>query len=270
MKTASEEMRIVFSLNAHVKTSQVLGDRTFGLLEADNPMDMMAVFHAIQGVLDQFEIRPKFQTYDGKPITEKRVEERIKRTGKWFTLIEIGGVSVAANNLTGRRQSFIILKEKFPGAVSSWDQWIAPFLGWPNFVQAWVADKDYDYWQNAIDPMLYTSAGRDMSGLKLKSNGQPYPSEREIVDTSENPGRWEFRKGYMEAIGSPMWIGENLWKAIGENRESELRALDWLHLTEPQNGILRLESNVPFNDETTASEQNALRAAIYGSGQQND
>jgi hypothetical protein len=105
-----------------------------------------------------------------------------------------------------------------------------------------------------------------MSGLKLKSNGQPYPSERVIVDTSENPGRWEFRQGYIEAIGSPMWIGENLWRPIGDNRENELRALDWLHLTEPQKGVLRAESNFHFIDETTASRQNALREAIYGPG----
>jgi len=167
-----------------------------------------------------------------------------------------------AGNLSGRRQSFIIVEEKSPGAVSSWDQWVSPFLGWPNFVQAWVADVEYNYWQNAADPLLYTTVGRDRSGLKMKSNGQPYPSERQIVDTSGTPGRWEFRKGYIEAIGSLMWIGEN--------RESDLRALDWLHLTEPQKGILRVASDFQFTDETMATRQNALRAAIYGSGQQNN
>jgi hypothetical protein len=264
MKTRLKEVRIVFSVNAHVKATQVLGDRTFELHAADNPIDMFAVFHAIRGVLDQFKTRPGFQTHDGKPISEKRVEERIRKSGKWVSMIEIGGVSVLANNLPARGQGYIIMEERSPNAVSSWDQWVSPFLGWPNFVQAWMADSEYDHWQNATNPREYKVAGRDMSGLKMKSNDMPPPLLQDIVDTSENPGRWEFRKGYIEAIGSLMWIGENLWQTIGENRESELRALDWLNVTEPANGVLRVSSDVCFVDETTASKQNALRAAIYG------
>jgi hypothetical protein len=269
MNARLEQVRIVFSVTAHVKTRQVLGDTTFDMLEAERT-NMLAVFQGIKGVLNQFENQPVFHTRDGKPISEKRVEERIRKNPKTISYIEIGGVAIYANNLSGIRQSFIMVEEKSPGAVSSWDQWVSPFLGRPDFVQAWVADKEYDYWQNAIDPLEYTSVGRDMTGLKMKSNGQPYPLEQQIVDTSQNPGRWEFRKGYMEAIGSPMWIGDNLWRAIGENRESELRALDWLHLTELQKGIVRVESDFQFIDETTASQQNALRSAIYDAGQQNN
>jgi hypothetical protein len=267
MKTKLEEMRIVFSVNARVKTRQVLGDTTFDILEAERT-DMLAVFQATEGVLNQLGIQSNFRTYEGTPISEKRVKARLVKHG--IPYLRVGGLALQAGNIPGWRQSYIIVEETSPGAASSWDQWVSPFLGWPNFVQAWVADKEYDYWQNAIDPMQYTTVGRDMSGLKLKSNGQPYPSERQIVDTSENPGRWEFRKGYIEAIGSQMWIGENFWKAIGEDRESELRALNWLNLTEPQKGILRVASDFQFTDETTASQQNALRAAIYGAGQQNN
>jgi hypothetical protein len=170
-----------------------------------------------------------------------------------------------AGDIPGWRQSFIIVEEKSPGAAFSWDQWVAPFLGWPNFVQAWVTDVEYNHWQNASDPNEYKVVGRDMSGLKMKSNDMPPPLKQLIVDTSENPGRWEFRRGYIEAIGSTMWIGEKLWQIIGENRESELRALNWLRLTEPQKGVLRVASDVNFTDASTAAEQNALRAAIYGS-----
>jgi hypothetical protein len=268
MKSGPKELRIVFSMNAHVSATQVLGDRTFGLLTATDPLDMIVVFHAVKEVLEQLGIRPDFRTYEGTGISEKRVKTRLKKYG--IPYLRVGGLALQAGDIPAWGQSYIIVEEKFPGAVSSWDQWVSPFLGWPNFVQAWAADKEYDHWQNAFDPIQFTTVGRDMSGLKMKSNGLPYPLEQQIVDTSENPGRWEFRKGYIEAIGSLMWIGENLWRAIGENRESELRALDWLHLTEPQKGILRVESDYQFIDETTASQQNALRSAIYGGGQLNN
>jgi hypothetical protein len=258
-----EKLRIVFSLNAHVKTSEILGNQTFEILEAEH-MDMWAVLHAIKGVLDRLGTRPNFRTYEGATLSEKQVEERIRKSGIPYLLVD--GLALRAGNLSGRRQSFIIVEEKSDGAASSWDQWVAPFLGWPNFVQAWVANVEYDHWQNASDPLEYTTVGRDMSGLKMKSNGLPPPLEQQVVDTSGNPGRWEFRKGYIEAIGSLMWIGENLWQVTGDNRENELRAINWLHLTEPREGVLRLSSDIHFSDQTTASEQNSLRAAIYGPG----
>ncbi|HEX4158051.1 MAG TPA: hypothetical protein VHY79_06220 [Rhizomicrobium sp.] len=264
MKSRLEELRIVFSLDVYERAKQVLGDRTFGVLSPTEPLDILGVFHAIKDVLAQIGIRPNFQTYEGTPVSEKRVKARLPRYG--IPYLRVDGLALQAGNIPGWKQSFLMVDEKSPGTASSWDQWVAPFLGCPNFVQAWVADTEYNYWQNAEDTMLYTSAGRDMSGLKLKSNGQHYPSERVIVDTSENPGRWEFRQGYIEAIGSPIWIGENLWRAIGENRENELRALDWLHLTEPQKGVLRVEYDFQFIDEATAAKQNALREAIYGPG----
>jgi len=267
MKSRLKKLRIAFSLNAFVSATQVLGDRAFGLLAAADPLNMLAVFGEIKGILEQLGIRPHFHTYEGTGISEKRIKARLGKYGVPY--LRVDGLALQAGDIPGRGQSYIIVEEKSPGAVSSWDQWVSPFLGWPNFVQAWVADVEYNHWQNAADPIQYTTVGRDMTGLKMKSNGLPYPLEQQIVDTSGNPGRWEFRKGYIEAIGSPMWIGENLWRAIGENRESELRALDWLQLTEPQKGVLRLASDYPFTDETTAAQQNALRSAIYGAGQHN-
>ena len=50
MNRRLEELRIVFSVNAHVKTRHVLGDTTFDILEAERT-DMLAVFQAIKGVL---------------------------------------------------------------------------------------------------------------------------------------------------------------------------------------------------------------------------
>lgn len=74
------KLRIVFSVNAHVKTRQVLGDTTFDILEAERT-DMLAVFQAIKEVLNQLGIQSNFRTYEGTPISEKKVKARLGKHG---------------------------------------------------------------------------------------------------------------------------------------------------------------------------------------------
>ncbi|HUO92758.1 MAG TPA: hypothetical protein VMU22_07545 [Rhizomicrobium sp.] len=259
-----EELRIVFSLKPHVVAKQTLGDRTFDVL-AGKGLDALAAFDTINHILGELRIPAEFRTYDGTLVPKTKVEERLSKKGKGIPYLNVGGLALRSGNITAMEQSFIIVEEKSEGAASSWDRWVTPFLGWPSFVQAWVTDVEYDHWQNAQDPIEYKTVGRSMVGLRMKSNGLPPPLEQQIVDTSENAGRWEFRPGYVEAIGSIMWFSENFWHLIGSDRKSALAKLNWLHLTEPQKGILRASSDIYFDDETTASEQDALRKAVYGS-----
>lgn len=60
---------------------------------------------------------------------------------------------------------------------------------------AWLADLQYDFWQNAHDPLQYTARNRTFDHLPKKANGLPYPLQQTITDTSSNPGRHVLRKG---------------------------------------------------------------------------
>ena len=97
----------------------------------------------------------------------------------------------------------LTIKSSAPSMIS-WDVWAAEFTGNPNFVMAWAADCEYDYWQNAEDPLQYEVARMPYAHLPTKSNGLPYPLEKAIVDTSANVGRKRFRNGYIEAVGAVM------------------------------------------------------------------
>ena len=68
-----------------------------------------------------------------------------------------------------------------------WDEWVVPFLGSPDFVMAWLADSEYEFWQNAYDPLQYKAVNKPFDHLPKKSNGLPYPLEQTIIDTSDNP-----------------------------------------------------------------------------------
>ena len=110
----------------------------------------------------------------------------------------------------------------------SWDVWAAEFTGNPNFVMAWAADCEYDYWQNAEDPLQYEVARMPYAHLPTKSNGLPYPLEKAIVDTSANVGRKRFRNGYIEAVGAVMWLGEPFWPLTGADKK-QVENVPWLH-----------------------------------------
>lgn len=258
-----EELRIVFSMETKITARTTLGERTFDVITGDG-LDGLSAFHTINQILDQLGKPAKFRTGDGDPTSKKSIEKRLRRKGKGIPYVQVDGLILQLGNVTARAQSFIILEEKSEGAAVSWESWVSPFLEWPNFVQAWVVNVEYNHWQNAEDPMLYEGV-RDMTGLKMKPSGDPPPLDRQIVDVSENPGRWEFHQGYIEAIGPTMWLGDNFWRVIGHNSEAALAEIPWLRLTKPNTNILKISSDIYFHDEATASEQNALRAAIYGS-----
>jgi len=147
----------------------------------------------------------------------------------------------------------------------AWDTWAAPFLASPAFVMAWVADADYDYWQNAHDPLQYKAANRPYKHLPMKSNGLPYPLEQLDIDTSHNPGRWSFRAGYYEAIGHVMWLGAPFWNLTGTDR-TYVQNAEWLSRAHPVPEVLRIQAaSTCFKsaDGESGDLQRRLRALLF-------
>jgi hypothetical protein len=104
----------------------------------------------------------------------------------------------------------------------------------------WIADSEYQHWQNAYDPLQFKSVGKDFSHLPMKSNGLPYPLEQSIIDTSNNPGRRVIQNGYYEVVGSVMWLGEPFWGLTGADRTAVEHA-DWIHKSSPRSSVIRLQ-----------------------------
>jgi len=121
-----------------------------------------------------------------------------------------------------------ITSESKPESI--WDEWAAPFVSSSDFVMAWIANSEYEYWQNARDPVEYRAAGKSYADLPMISNGLRYPLEQEIVDTSRNPGRRILRHGYIEVVGAVMWLGESFWPLSGANRR-QVSDAGWLRIS---------------------------------------
>jgi hypothetical protein len=121
-------------------------------------------------------------------------------------------------------------------------------------------------WQNAEDLGLYTSSGRDITGLPLKSNGLPYPLTQQIVDTDANPGRWRIRHGWIESIGATMWFGPEFWKLSSGNREA-LQSCDGVVMTDLDGGVTKVTTTQDVFRSADGMEgdlQKRMRRALFG------
>jgi hypothetical protein len=91
--------------------------------------------------------------------------------------------------------------------------------------------------------------------------------EQMVMDTSQKPGRRQIRQGFIEFVGSIMWLGESFWRATGV-RKGPLLSQHWLQVDELAGGVVRIRAaEKPFATDTgDAGEiQRKLRALLYPS-----
>lgn len=221
--------------------------------------------HALQIVIDtmgRFGISDIYE--HGKRSSAKSYLAKIEEQGKWTRAIEAGGLLFRFGHVVALKHSFLSIEEVVAGSAVSWMDWVKPFLAEDRLVQAWISDVEYDYWQNVKDTLQYQAVGRSYSGLPTKSNGLPAPLEQIEIDTSNNPGRRSLRVGYVEAIGSPMWLAPLFWKLVGENKIDLLRSTHEFDVRSIENRIVQVNASENcFCDDTTTHTQNRLRAVLY-------
>lgn len=151
------------------------------------------------------------------------------------------------------------------GAPIPWDQWIARYIGNKEFVFAWLANTDYQRWQNATDPLEYLAVNKPYAHLPRTTNGLPYPLGQTIIDISANPGRRLIRQGYYEVVGSTMWIGEPFWRLTGANKNTVISS-SLVIATNSLSNTLRLQlcdKCFTSSEGELGKLQNKLRALLF-------
>lgn len=144
------------------------------------------------------------------------------------------------------------------------EQWLSNLLQDKRLILATLYDGDYDIWQNMDDIEYYKASNRSYDSLPLKSNGLPFPLEATVVDTSNNPGRYIFKEGYIECVGSVMWLGEQFWEKTDASKK-EVLACDWLE-TQAVGKAIKIKA---YDKVFTSGEglegkiQNKLRDLLY-------
>lgn len=227
-----------------------------------NALSDAAALQVIVDVMSKQGLPNEFE-FDETRVKCEEFLSQVKRSGRWAFEVSSGGLAYRFGVVSAWGHSFIQVREQKSESVKSWDEWVFPFTKIAGFVQAWVSDIDFDYWQNAQDPMLYEDAGRDFAELSVVSNGLPPPLTQNVIDISSNPGRRVIRDGYVESVGMCMWLSQSFWERVGERRLEKLASAGWT-VSALSGGITLLEA-ADFQENAPAARQVALRAALYGS-----
>lgn len=262
-RTMLEKLRLIFTLKPRGGNTVTITEKP--KIEVQRRYSEFSAIEALETILSllrTLQLDEKLQA-NGRPIQLKSLLASAKNTDH-LSQFETSTLVFNYGAVANAELCQIIITEKIAGAAIDWEQWVAPFIISTHFVQAWVADVEYDKWQNAEDPLIYKAANRDYSSLPMRSNGLPPPVEQMVVDISKNPGRWEFRSGYIEALGSEMWLSDLFWKYVGLDHKERLAGFLPVKLTQVTDDVIHVSvSGTSFADESTRDLQDQLRSVLY-------
>jgi hypothetical protein len=202
---------------------------------------------------------------NGKPMNFQRMAQTIKQTKRSWFAIQGQGLQFDLSSIKNFEICSLCVEITQPTQIV-WNDWVLGLVK-ETFILAWLADVDYDYWQNAHDPLQYAAQGRSCDGLPMISNGLPPPLVQAVVDISRNPGRRILRVGFIEAVGSTMWLGDKFWGKTNANR-GRVKSANFLRCTELTPHVLRIEAApAPFSTDQGPSGnfQRELRALLFPS-----
>lgn len=201
-------------------------------------------------------------TFYDRNVSASGVEKAIKKLGKPHFCIEFDNAVFQYGAVGNFDISFLAI-EKCIEDIDDAHSWVKPFLDFDSFVQGRVYNKEYEFWQNASDPLEYDSAGKSYDHLPMKSNNLPPPLEQKVIDTSQNPGRRVLRDGYVEAIGAVMWLGNQFWQLTGTMQVLVLNAT-WLDCEQIHSNVLLIKAKDSlFVSSDDGELQDKLRSLLF-------
>jgi hypothetical protein len=146
-------------------------------------------------------------------------------------------------------------------SIDEQKRWIDKFAS-HSLISGRCYDTEYEHWQNAEDPIEYTTENRSYS--HLRTYREPIFGD-ERIDISDLPGRRIVRKGYVEAIGSTMWVTERLSAKTGADL-NKLRTYPWCKCETVFADVIRVHVMAKcFSaaDGPQGRTQNMLREALF-------
>jgi hypothetical protein len=228
-------------------------------------VDIWAQFYHL-ALPNQLSVSFRSSGLNKSSVRAEKIEEILD--GAHFSFFEVAGDGFVFSYGQNAGQSFdqiIIDARSFVLTPDVADALIVDTVSdSPCFIQAHFVDRNYQDMQNIFDPLQFQARGMSIEGLRMISNGLPFPLEQKIVDISRNPGRFELRQGYVVVAAAYMWFGDEFWQVTGQTPERIQAKL-------PANASLKfkkcwcLVANTGlFTDLKTCETQEKVKQAIFG------
>lgn len=214
--------------------------------------------------LADFTSSPMF-SYNDNSSDFYKLCKKISKQKDGFSRVNSEGLSFSFSGIFGTNLSALFIEEIHGPTKHVWEKIIGVFRSHLGFIQAWVSDTEYNFWQNAKDPIHYKVKELSFHHLPMKSNGLPYPLEALEIDISKNPGRYEIKENYIEAVGYRMWFSTLFWKEVGIDKLDRLLESKEFKCSRLENDVIEvLAGQKSFSDNSTEKIQNELRKILYG------
>ncbi|QVQ28273.1 hypothetical protein [Achromobacter deleyi] len=208
---------------------------------------------------------PESFSVKGCDISIPELEAVISKKNTWPSGVGSKGMDFMFGRLPAWKICFLEVSGKGISTDASMQEFAQFLIPTDGFIQAWIYDIEYEYWQNAKDPLEYEKAGRSTVDIPKRSNGLPAPLNQLEIDTSHNPGRTELKIGYVEAIGRLMWLGEKFWSRVGVDKvlSCDLLKDQGFDVAESQ-GVVKVIAGSGFCDVSTQARQIIARKILFG------
>ncbi len=221
---------------------------------------------AATAIFDALNIKSQTVTHGVQKSTRKKILKHIETVRDYAFNIKVEDYYFQFSTITRYQHHLININKPDASLKKNWClDWVATFNRVAPLSQAQLLDRDYFYWQNLEDPQFYKAQNRAYTHLPMKPNNLYPPNDMLIIDTSNNPGLRAIKMGYIEVVGSQMWLGDHFWSVAPKDKESVIRDLSDVGVKViSQDGLLYINAAPePFTEESDVEFQKKLRAAIF-------
>ncbi|MFV0347944.1 MAG: hypothetical protein ACK5JO_05105, partial [Halodesulfovibrio sp.] len=165
---------------------------------ASSAINSIEIWKVFSSVLNSYKGYSVSIYRNGKNKTEKQIEAYARKRG--YDNIEVDVLGYGLLAISFSTYQLISIRCDRDGMFVPWCDWVEVFRKTKGFLQAWVCDREYVYWQGVQQIDEYETSGRDHSHLPKIPSGSPPPCEQIVIDILVNPSRRVIRKGFVEAI----------------------------------------------------------------------
>lgn len=196
-----------------------------------------------------------------RPLKASAVSATLARSGKNHFDLQGDRFAFRFCPVAQFNHSVLEIRCDFAPSITECESWIKMFA-MPTLISGRRFDVEYEHWQNAEDPIEYTTQGRSYAELTTIRDPM-FGDER--IDISSFPGRRVLRDGFVEAVGSTMWLAPEFEKRTGAKLEA-LKSQAWCHCTPVSERVCRIEIMDKCFTSAKGIErelQERLRAALF-------